>query len=63
MDICGSPASFEPILKRLFDAFGLAMTWERHVLVDSRVRSYLAWLKDKDELKAALRDNMLCWCR
>jgi hypothetical protein len=28
VDICGSPASFEPILKRLFDAFGLAMTWE-----------------------------------
>ena len=50
-------------MKRLFDAFGLAMTWERHVLVDSRVRSYLAWLKDKDELKAALRDNMLCWYR
>jgi glyoxylase-like metal-dependent hydrolase (beta-lactamase superfamily II) len=63
LDACAGPASFEQILKRLFDAFGLAMTWEQHVLVGSTVRSYLAWLKDKGELRAEFRDNMLVWCR
>lgn len=63
VDICGTPASFEQVLKRLFDAFGLAMTWEQHVLVGSTVRSYLAWLKDKGELKAEFKENMLLWYR
>ena len=63
VDICGTPASFEQVLKRLFDAFGLAMTWEQHVLVGSTVRSYLSWLKDKGELKAEFKENMLLWYR
>ena len=60
-EICGEPAAFESILQRLFEHYGLEMTFEQHALVGSTARSYLTWLKDQGKLAAELEDNVLLW--
>ena len=61
VDICTDPLPFDTILKRIFDRYGLAMTFEQHALVGSTVRSYLTWLKDEGRLTASIEDNTLIW--
>ena len=61
--ICAQPLCFESILKRLFDDFGLQMSYEQYVLVGSTVRSYLSWLMDAGRLSGIIEDNMLLWQR
>ena len=59
--ICEEPATFECILKRLFEQYGLTMTFEQHALVGSTVRSYLTWLLEQGRLTAWVEDNTLLW--
>ncbi len=59
--ICAEPVSFEEILKRLFDQYGLAMSFEQHALVGSTVRSYLSWLSDNGKIEAVFEENRLLW--
>ena len=59
--LCREPLSFEEILRRLFESYGLTMTFEQHALVGSTVRSYLTWLKESGRLEAVIRDNLLLW--
>lgn len=59
--ICEQPLCFEAILQRLFNDYGLEMTYEQYVLVGSTVRSYLAWLKDTGRLNGLFKNNMLMW--
>ncbi len=59
--ICGEPVSTEQILKRLFDDYGLVMTFEQNALVGSSVRSYLTWLKETGRVQAEFDQNMLLW--
>ena len=59
--LCREPLSFEELLRRLFEAYGLTMTFEQHALVGSTVRSYLTWLKESGRLEAVIRDNLLLW--
>ena len=61
VDICKEPQSFEMILQKLFTEYNLKMTFEKHVLVGSTVRSYLAWLKDQGRLEVTFDNNMLLW--
>lgn len=61
VSICEEPLCSECILQKLFDAYGLTMNFQQHVLIGSTVRSYLAWLKDIGRLKADFEDNMLLW--
>jgi len=61
VDICTDSLPFDTILKRIFDRYGLAMTFEQHALVGSTVRSYLTWLKDEGRLTASIEDNTLIW--
>ena len=63
LSLCAEPMSFEFILKQLFDHYGLAMNFQQYVLVGSTVRSYLTWLKERNELQAVFEDNMLIWKR
>ncbi len=60
-ELCSVPRSFETILKRLFDQYGLTMTFEQYALVGSTVRSYLTWLTEQGRLKAEFRENLLIW--
>ena len=59
--ILKTPMCFEELLKLLFDEYELVMNFEQYVLVGSTVRSYLAWLKDNDKIRAVFTDNQLMW--
>ncbi len=61
-EICTAPLCFEQILQKLFEDYGLNMSFEQYVLVGSTVRSYLSWLKDSGKLNAYFENNMLLWC-
>ncbi len=61
--LCVQPLCFEAILQKLFNDYGLVMTFEQYVLVGSTVRSYLAWLKDAGRLNCIFENNMLLWQR
>ncbi len=63
VDLCAEPAIFEELLKKLFDDYGLTLTFEQYVLVGSTVKSYLAWLKDNGRLTVLFEDNRLLWRR
>ncbi len=58
---CREPASFETILRRVFERFRLTMTFEQHALVGSTVRSYLTWLAAQGRLEAAIENNTMIW--
>lgn len=57
------PMSFEALLKRVFERYGLRMTFEQHALIGSTVRSYLAWLKAEGRICAMIEDSTLLWRR
>ena len=63
VELCAEPVIFEELLKKLFDDYGLTLTFEQYVLVGSTVKSYLAWLKDTGRLPALFEDNRLLWRR
>lgn len=57
----GTSMTFETLLKKVFDEYGLLMNFEQYVLVGSTVRSYLSWLKDSGKIGAEFVDNCLVW--
>ena len=59
--ILKTPMYFEQLLKQLFNEYRLVMNFEQYVLIGSTVRSYLAWLKDNEKIKAVFTDNLLLW--
>ncbi len=61
--LCNEPICFEIILQKLFTDYNLLMNSEQYVLVGSTVRSYLAWLKDKDKLNVIFENNMMLWVK
>ncbi len=61
LHFCKTPLCFETLLQKLFEAYGLTMTFEQYVLVGSTVRSYLSWLKDSGRISAGFENNMLLW--
>ena len=63
VELCAEPVIFEELLKKLFDDYGLTLTFEQYVLVGNTVKSYLAWLKDTGRLTALFEDNRLLWRR
>ena len=63
VELCAEPMQFEELLKKLFDDYGLTLTFEQYVLVGSTVRSYLAWLKDTGRLAVSFEENRLLWRR
>ena len=60
---CNTPATFEEILKEVFDSFFLTMSFEQYALVGSAVRSYLAWLKEAEKIRVKIQENRLLWER
>ena len=60
-DVCSAPITFEEILKRLFDDFGLDLSFEQYALTGSTVRSYLSYLKESGRLGIKFENNRLLW--
>lgn len=61
--LCSEPRSFEHILQRLFNDYGLKMNFEQYVLVGSTVRSYLSWLKDMGKINVDFESALPLWQR
>ena len=61
VELCAEPVIFEELLRKLFDDYGLTLTFEQYVRVGSTVKSYLAWLKDTGRLAVLFEDNRLLW--
>ncbi len=59
--ICRKPLTFENILQKLFQIYGLTMNFEQYALVGSTVRSYLAYLKEAGKIQAIIESNRLLW--
>lgn len=59
--ILKTPMNFEELLKQIFDDYELMINFEQYVLLGSTVRSYLSWLKDKEEIKADFKNNYLIY--
>ncbi|MEX1308633.1 MAG: MBL fold metallo-hydrolase [Eubacteriales bacterium] len=58
---CQTPQSFEDVLQAVFSRYQLKMNFQKYVLIGSTVRSFLAWLKDRDELDVVFEDNRMFW--
>lgn len=61
LEICREPASFEAVLKKLFDRYTLSMNAQQYVLVGSTVRSYLSWLRETGRMEILFDSNMMLW--
>lgn len=63
LEICKEPIGFADLLKQLFDAYGLTLSFEQYALVGSTVRSYLTWLSESGRIEAVFDQNYLLWRR
>ena len=61
LDLTEEPASFETILRKIFEEYSLEMTMEQHALVGSTLRSYLSWLTGSGRMNSGIEDNMLVY--
>lgn len=56
-----SPASFEELLMRLYDGFGLRLDFNQYVLAGGTLRSALSCLAGAGRVRAAFDGNRLLW--
>lgn len=61
--ICREPVTFEEILRKLFEDYGLLMDFQQYVLVGSTIRSYLAWLRDGERADVLFDGGRMLWQR
>lgn len=60
-NICKDGATFEEILKYIFDKYELIMNANQYVLVGSTIRSYLSYLNDENKISYEFIDNKMVW--
>ncbi len=63
LSYCEEPADFETVLQKIFQGYGLVMNFEQYALVGSTIRSFLAWLRDREELDVVFEDHRMLWQR
>ncbi len=56
-----SPISFDDLLAKVFEGYGLDMNIGQHLLVGSTVRSFLTYLKNQGEVTYTFESNKLLW--
>lgn len=59
--LCANEITFEDILKNIFDDYNLIMTTNQYVLLGSTIKSYLAYLYDKEKIEYIFKDNKMYW--
>ena len=60
-ELCGEPKTFEEILQKVFQDYGMQMTYQQYALIGSTVRSYLAWLEARGGAEAVIEENRMLW--
>ena len=63
LSLLGEPATFDELMKRLFDDMGLTLSLQQYVLVGSTVKSYLAYLSDNGKITCRAEENRLVWVK
>ena len=58
---CKNGASFEEILKYIFDKYSLVMNANQYVLIGSTIKSYLSYLCDENKIVYEFVDNKMLW--
>ena len=61
ISLCAEPLTFEELLGRVFEAYGIPMSMIQHELIGSTLRSYLTWLSEQGRMHYEFRDNVLLW--
>lgn len=61
LGLLAQPRTTEDLLAALFDAFGLTMTLQQHVLIGSTLRSFLTYLKGEGKADCFFENNHLLW--
>ena len=59
--LCSVEITFEEVLKCIFDEYNLVLNTNQYVLVGSTIRSYLAYLYDKEKIEYIFKDNRMYW--
>ena len=59
--ICKNPASFEDVMKQVFDKYSLVMNENQYVLIGSTIRSYLSYLCDGGRIEYYFDNNRMLW--
>ena len=60
-EMCREPVTFERLLKRIFDEYGLSMNVGQYALIGSTLRNYLSCMKDGGEAGIIIENNELLW--
>ena len=61
IELCREACTFEALLKRFFDEYGLVMTAQQYVLIGSTIRSYLSGLYEQGIVTFAFDENEMRW--
>ncbi len=61
LEFCKEGLSFDLLLQKIFNHYGLVMNFNQQVLVGSTIRSFLSYLYDNKRLEADFTDNILIW--
>ena len=59
--LCENEITFEDILQKIFDVYGLSMNANQYVLIGSTVRSYLSYLHEEGRVTFQFKDNKMIW--
>lgn len=62
-DLLTEPVTFEELLAKVFDTFGLTMTLQQRMLIGSTVKSYLSYLQAEEQVTYAVENNRMLWVR
>ena len=61
LEMCSIPATFEKLLKKIFDQYGMKMSAQQYVLIGSTIRSYLSCLYSQGKVSYDFCDNEMYW--
>lgn len=59
--LCENEITFEDILQKIFEVYGLTMNANQYVLIGSTVRSYLSYLHEEGRVGYEFKKNKMIW--
>ena len=59
--LCENEITFENLLQKVFEKYGLVMNVNRYVLIGSTIRSYLSYLYEEGRVSFEFKENKMFW--
>lgn len=59
--LCEQPLTFDDLLQRVFDTYGMTLTVQQYALVGSALRSYITWLENLGMLTHDIENNRMVY--